>query len=523
MLKDILIEQLTKDGKLIPARTTKKWLESHNLYNQIENYYDDSESIPETIYRIINDINIRPVCNACGQPVKFSNGQFSRFCSAKCRNNDPSVLEKNAENVSKSLKEVYKQKGDKIKEARRKTNLERYGVDSCSLFASEDFQEKSKDAIKSKYGVDNIFKLKEFHNKSILSNREKSINLQKERGYNIEYLEINGETKILVKNGCSIHGDLLLDTTLFNNRTKLERYYLTLCPYCNPMRNPETSIESELKTILNDLQIKYEQHNRTLIHPYELDFYLPDYNIAIECNGIYWHSGFDNGKRLMQKRNLCNNKNIRLLYFWENDIHQRTNIIKNYLKSICGLNNRIFARKCQIKEIDSKASREFIEINHLQGNINASVRLGLFYNNELIEVMTFGKQRKCFGEKPEKGTYELYRLCSKGGYTVVGGASKLLQYFINMYNPNRIITFCSNDISDGNVYEKIGFKFIKECGQGFCYINKKTGERKHRFALRKSVVNDGTNRTADEINLSNGWFKCYDSGNKKFEFCKTIC
>ena len=131
--------------------------------------------------------------------------------------------------------------------------------------------------------------------------------------------------------------------------------------------------------------------------------------------------------------------------------------------------------------------------------------------------MTFGKQRKCLGSKSIEGTYELYRLCSLSGYTIVGGASKLLKYFIDNYKPNKIITYCSNDISDGNVYEKIGFHFVSECGQGYCYIHNKTGERKNRFALRKSVVDDKSGRTEEEINYSNGWLKCYDTGNKKYE------
>jgi hypothetical protein len=518
MFKDIIIEQLVKDNKIIPARTNEKWLRDHGLFEQLKNYYTDSLSMYETIYRIINDIDIRPVCKSCGKPVKFAGGVFSTFCSAKCRNNDPDVLQKNKDGVSKALKECYKQRGDEIKETRRKTNMERYGIDSYSLFDSSIYQQKAKETIKEKYGVDNVLKLQKYHDKSNISNRLKSIKLQQNRGYDIDYINVDGEFKILLKNGCNIHGDIIIDQSLFNNRTKEERRdYMVLCPYCNPLKNPETSIETEIKNILNDLNIKYEQHNRILIHPYELDFYLPDFNVAIECNGIFWHSGEDNGKRLLLKQKLCYENNIRLLYFWENDIHQKSDIIKSYLKSICGLNEKIYARKCIVKEIDAKTSKDFINANHLQGNINASIKLGLYYNNKLVEVMTFGKLRKCLGSKSIDNEYELYRLCSLSGYTVVGGASKLLKYFIDNYKPNKIITYCANDISTGNIYEKIGFKFVQDCGAGYCYINKRTGERKNRFTLRKSVVDDGSGRSEVEINYANGWLKCYDTGNKKYE------
>ena len=515
--KETILENFVKDNKIIEQRCLKAYLKKNGWFNPLLNYYSDSESCYETIYRIINDIDTRPVCKTCGGKLKFSYS-FPNYCSAKCRNNNPEVLQKNSDAVSKSLKKIYINNGSEIKEKRYHTLNLKYGIDSASPFDSSIFRQKAKDTIKERYGVENVYQLEENRQKSKIANRERSIKIRKLQGYDIEYLNMNGETKILLRNGCPIHGDLILDPIFFNNRTKEERReYTTLCPYCNPLRNPETSIETTIKNILNELNIKFEQHNRTLIHPYELDFYLPDYNIAIECNGIFWHSGDDNGKRLIQKRNLCIEHNIRLLYFWENDIHQKTDIIRSYLQSLCSLNKRIYARKCVVREIDSKTSREFIDKNHLQGNINASVKLGLFYNNDLVEVMTFGKQRKCLGSKSIEGTYELYRLCSLSGYTIVGGASKLLKYFIDNYKPNKIITYCSNDISDGNVYEKIGFHFVSECGQGYCYIHNKTGERKNRFALRKSVVDDKSGRTEEEINYSNGWLKCYDTGNKKYE------
>ena len=66
--------------------------------------------------------------------------------------------------------------------------------------------------------------------------------------------------------------------------------YGVLCPICNPERNHQTSIETIMKDILDKLNIEYIQHDRKLIGPKELDFYLNNYKIAIECNGTYWHS-----------------------------------------------------------------------------------------------------------------------------------------------------------------------------------------------------------------------------------------
>lgn len=508
---------INSDNKIIAARCVKSYLIKHNLYNDLINYYDDSNSINETIYRIVHDIDKKPICKICGKPVKFSNGEFPTYCCPKCRNNDPEVIAKNKAGVSKSLKEVYQKRGNEIKNKRQHTLKERYGIDTNTPFGIVKFQNKAKQTIQEKYGVNNILKLPEYRHDDI-KNKRKSILLQKSYGYDIEYItDEDGETKILVKNGCKIHGDIIVSLSVFNNRTKPERKNDTiLCTECNPLDKEETTIELIIKNILNDLNIIYIQHDRNQLHPYELDFYLPDYNIGIECNGVFWHSGKESAKKHLLKYNMCKEKGIKLITFWEDEIRDKRDIIKAYLKSILNKNIKIYARNCIIKEIDSKTSKNFIDSYHLQGNINASVKLGLYYNNELVEVMTFGKLRKCLGTNNENNVYELYRLCSKSGITIIGGASKLLKYFIDNYHPNKIISYCSKDISDGNVYEKIGMIFDKDCGQGYFYINKHTGERKSRFALRKDVVNDNSGRTETEINNENGWLKCYDTGCKKY-------
>ena len=228
---------LNQYNKIIAQRCSKSYLVKHNLYDDLINYYNDSTSINETIYRIVNNIDIRPVCKICGKPVKFTNGKFPTYCCPKCRNNDPDVIAKNKAGVSKSLKEVYQKRGGEIKNKRKETLKEKYGIETASPFGITQFQDKAKETIKQKYGVDNVLRLSQFRN-----TREywqyRSIKLQKLYGYNIEYIiDENGETKILVKNGCNIHGDVVVSLSTFNNRTRLDRKnYTVLCPICNPLK-----------------------------------------------------------------------------------------------------------------------------------------------------------------------------------------------------------------------------------------------------------------------------------------------
>ena len=516
--KDFILEYFYKDGIINKSRCAENYLRKHNLYDELMSYYNDSLSIRETIFRIINDLDTRPKCKICGKTLEFKNGGFATYCCAKCRNNDPEVKLKNSEGVSKSLTKLYQDKGNEIKEKRSNTIKEKYGVKCISPFGVKDIRDKAKETIRERYGVDNIFILDEFRNSRENSQRL-SIELQKEYGYNIEYVIDNDEYKIKVFNGCPIHGDIIVPISVFNNRTKPERRNNTeLCLICNPLRNQESGIERKIKNILDKLNVEYIQHNKKILgNKRELDFYLPEYKIAIECNGIYWHSGEISKNNHIWKYNRCKELGIRLIYLWEDTIYNETDKVENYLKSILGKNKKIFARNCQIKEITNKESKEFLQKYHLQGNVNATIRIGLFYNNELMQVITLGKYRKCVNSKHVNNEYELYRFCTKGVYSVVCGVSKLLKYFINSYKPSKIISYASKDISEGNVYEKVGFSLISENEFGYFYINSKTGERKHRYSLRKDKIDDNSGRTADEILLEKYWLKCYNLGNLKYE------
>lgn len=149
----------------------------------------------------------------------------------------------------------------------------------------------------------------------IIGRRTETINkIKKLTGFDIELIN-NNQYKFI--NVCDIHKEFILTHDQFHNRCSSTRYmYGVLCPICNPERNPQTSIETIMKDILDNLKINYIQHNRKIIGPKELDFYLLDYKIAIECNGTYWHSTDKKDKDYhINKFNLCKDKGIELLSF----------------------------------------------------------------------------------------------------------------------------------------------------------------------------------------------------------------
>jgi len=503
---------LDNSGKIIPARTNVNFLKKNKIWDFIESSFSDNFSKSEKIYCITHDIKERPKCN-CGKFVKFHNGNgYASFCSRKCSSNDPMVLKINKNSVSKALIKAYNENGNNIRIKRKKTLYKNYGEYSDSPFGISVIKDKIKFIIKEKYGVDNIFRLEKYRGggKAI---KQKSIDQWKIKGFDIKY---RADRQLTIYNACKIHKEFNIDIINFYNRAARGRQGI-ICPICNPL-NTFSSLESNFEEILISLNINYEKNNRKLIFPQELDFYLPDYKIAFELNGIYWHSEiFKNKNYHKNKKELCLEKGIKLIQIWEDDFYNKKDIVVSMVKNFTQKSdNKIYARKCVIKEISSIIYRNFLELNHLQGKINSSVKLGLFYKDELVCVMGFGKLRKCLGSCAKEGNFELHRFASKINNNIIGGASKLLSYFEKTFMPDVIISYSKRDYSDGNLYEKLGFRLDKICDPGFYWII--DGVRKHRFSYRKNNILKNANdvRSGIQIMHDEGFIRVFDSGNLKF-------
>ena len=290
------------------------------------------------------------------------------------------------------------------------------------------------------------------------------------------------------------------------------------CPKCF---KEKSGVESELCEFIRSLNIGFVENNRKILNGKEIDIYIPDKKIGIEMNGLIWHSELyeKDRKYHLNKTNDCEGKDIQLIHIFEDEWVYKKEIIKSRLRNIFLLNEiKIFARKCKVIEINSKETNQFINENHLQGAVNASVKIGLFYNEELVSVMTFGKQRKVLGRKDEEDTYEMLRFCNRINTTIIGGASKLLSYFIKFYNPEKIISYADRRWSQGKLYESLNFDFIRNTVPNYFYVvNKK---REYRFKYRKDIlVKQGFDpmKSEHEIMLERKIPRIYDCGSKLYE------
>ena len=270
----------------------------------------------------------------------------------------------------------------------------------------------------------------------------------------------------------------------------------------------------------NDIVIKKRIKN--VIKPFELDIYITEKQIAIEYNGLYWHSEKykEDVNSHLNKTNLCKEKGIRLIHIFEDEWLEKQEIVKSRLKSILGVKEKcIRASKCEIRDVDSRTAMQFLDENHLQGRCKAKYHYGLYYNNELVSLMTFGKmrqQRKFHEDYDEK--WELLRFANKLNTTVYGGASKLLKHFIKGVNPKSIISYADKRWSDGNLYKKLGFEHTHDSKPNYFYV---VGQhRENRFKYRKGeLVKQGfdSNKSEHEIMIERGIYRIYDCGTMVFE------
>ena len=259
----------------------------------------------------------------------------------------------------------------------------------------------------------------------------------------------------------------------------------TKCPYCYKYGKSYAEIE-----ILNYLKTFYKGEILHGKRKYidnngenELDIYLPEKQLAIEYNGLYYHSDRYKDKYYhINKTKACKAKGIRLIHIFEDEWLKHQDIVKSRLRHIIGqTTERIYARNTTIKPIETKNKNKFLNTYHIQGEDKASIKLGAYYNDELVAVMTFCKPRACFGGKKDPNAYELSRFCPK--YSIIGIASKMMSHFKANYEWNTVYTYADMRWSDGNVYEKMGMKLVEQSRPNYWYI--KGLERFHRFAFRK--------------------------------------
>jgi len=294
------------------------------------------------------------------------------------------------------------------------------------------------------------------------------------------------------------------------------------CPDCNGYYS-RSKAENDIIDFLRSIGVgNIILNDRKILGGLELDIYIPDLKIGIEYCGILWHSfgttfpnNVDKEKdakyKHQNKMNRCNDLGVRLITIFENDWNLRRDIIKSMLSNKIGkISNRIYARKCQFKEVSKNDSNKFLENNHIQGKCHHSSSFGLYYHDELVSLACFGKRKITRGDMQ----LELIRFCNKLNYSVVGGASKI----IKNSKIGSFISYCDLKYGDGNLYKKLGMRLLRQTKPNYYYTLDKVNLL-HRSNFQKHrLVSESTTKTESEIMYERGYRRIYDCGNLVYQY-----
>ena len=458
---------LTKGGtKVSPRKCREEWFENNGFSRElmeIQNITPWCNSIGESCVCVLNDILQEPKC-PCGEKLNYISAVklYGKTCKS-CKGN---------------------------------------GTRSDKVHISDDelirlIETMTVDDIADRYGCSRQTIYRKLKDRNITPPTIKSLEsvLEQLPAHLISRDKTYSEIAQLV--GCS-------QRHVINTAQMLELY--------DGSRMAGSSIEREICKFLDSLGIEYIQGDRTIIGPRELDIVIPSHNLAIEVNGLYWHTETQGKSRNyhLDKTKDCEEQGYTLLQIWDNEWIDKREIWESVIKSKLGFSTTIGARKTNFVKISSSIARKFCDINHLQSGINSKYNFGLEYNGELVSVMTFGKNRFKHDE------LELYRFCTKLGVRVVGGFSKMLK---NSGLCN-VTSYANRRWSTGGVYKSSGFELIGETKPNFYYTKngRLVGSRykfqKHK--LEKLLDNYVPEMGAHENMLNNGYERIYDCGNLKY-------
>ena len=515
----LIAKKRLKYGDLIKSPYCGIYLDMANAISSV---------IPRQIlFHVVNDHTLIPECE-CGNKVKWHDDarSYRKFCSSKCTATY-TVAEKKLARVKAGLPEWHTQSAQ-WKEKVINTSLEKFGVTHYSKTSafinsvvatniakfgtaypsqSHEGLKKMKETFIENYGVDNPSKVPEIRtaqSTTWLSNH-----------YSPEALaflndDIQFAAEIAVTPVCVLarHYDISPHPIY----TKCRKLGLVLPKFNISIFEKEVS--DYVSAIAGHLTIAHS--DRSILRNKELDLYLPNIKLAIECNGTYWHSeSRGRGSKYHDLKTIeCEENGITLMHIWEHDWINKPEIVKSMISSRISATAKIYARNTTVQLIDRTVANRFFNTTHLQGAVNGNtVNLGLYDNNgTLVSVMGLGKSRFNF-----KYQWEILRFSTILNYTVVGGASKLFKRFIKQYNPISVLSYADRSHSTGNVYLKLGFDYVGKSRPGYHYtkdyiiIHSRHKFQKHK--LESCLQTYDINLTERENMLNNGYDRIWDCGN----------
>lgn len=513
-----------------------------------------------------NPLNtLHKVCPTCQKPFTCERRTEKVYCTKVCAANSPEVKQKNREGVEDTFQKKYGgfpiTVDPSVKEKMKATVMEKYGVDWISK--TPDFGDKMRKTKLEKYGdpnFNNIERMKitcmenygeEFfintpewkkkreevclrrYGASHSSNSEGFRESHKRQMFkkflasprfanfepNFSFDEYDGAC-LSDRRGVPVKYDFKCKRCGTTNICDISGGRPPRCIKCD---KSTTTFQSSIAEYIRELlptAIAIVINDRTSIHPQEIDIFIPSLKIGIEIDGLYYHSEVSGNKNRtyhLNKTKTCMSKGIRLIHIFEDEWNNKASIVKSILKNaLVKKNEVIYARECECKKVSPHHKAEFLIANHVQGNDHSSVKLGLYHKNILVSVMTFSHSR--FDPKIQ---WEMSRFCSKLGYNVVGGSSKLFSHFVKEYHPQSVVSYSDRRYFSGETYLKLGFSFVKNTDASYHYIIDSYDNRENRInwqkaKLEKKLLLFSAKLSEWENMKANGFDRIWDCGHSKW-------
>jgi very-short-patch-repair endonuclease len=508
-----------------------------------------SESVLHTIHEsILKNLGVDTPFASAEIQYRANNTKLQRYDDAFYNNDDKrkrTCMEKYGVDNPSTL--------ESVKAVARATCQKKYGASSS--IGNPTIKAKAIDTIRKNYGVDNPMQSAEIRDRVIQTNRDR---------YGVDYAIQSESSQLKRMQTCreTYYNEL---QSRFSDIVELqfskEEYsggidwskkypfkcvkcntcfddtvvssHIPRCPKCYPLHAGTSKIEGQLHDLIKQLYTGPIIHrDKSVIGKLEVDFYLPERNLAIELDGLYWHSeisGKKNKRYHINKTEKCEVAGVHLIHIFEDEFISKRQIVERKLAHLLGndASEKIYARKCTISEISAIESNGFLTRYHMQGKDKSSVRFGAYFNGELVSVMTFGPRRRALGfHKSGQNQYEMYRFCVKGN--VVGILGKLLNAFVLKYNPTNIITYADRRYSSilKLGYETVGFKVVKTTEPNYWYTKDYTN-REYRYKYRKSEIKKllpifDANSTEWQNMKNNGFDRIWDCGSVRLEWTNSV-
>lgn len=283
-----------------------------------------------------------------------------------------------------------------------------------------------------------------------------------------------------------------------------------------------STFENKICQLLEDYDIFYERRTYKILKNKELDIFIPSKKIAIEINGLYWHSEIAGNKDKfyhLVKTKECEEQGIKLFHVFSPELFYKEPIWKSVILDSLGIHKTVIgARSTVLKEISYQEFSLFCEENHLQGSSKTNINYGLFYANELVSVMSFSKARMTDAD------WEMQRFCNKLNYKVHGSASKLLKRFMKEHS-GKIVSYANRRWSKGDLYEKLGFSFVHDSNPNYFYfkgsgnwdhanLESRIKFQKHKLQRELEIFDE--NQSEWNNMQMNGYDRIWDCGNKVY-------